>query len=156
MQDYQLTEYNLPEYIIYLQEMLKETPVILMSGKDANTGKWGMSRLWRSWMSTTADFMAGNGVTQPLYIDSKGNFHGKRPFNKEDAHELFTYNWMGTDSDGRRLSWAKKDSKERRAATKGERYHAMKLHEQWAIEKGIILINPIDSEYRELQQEETQ
>ncbi len=60
MQDYTLTEYNLPEYVIYLQEMLKETPVLLMSGKDANSGSWGMARLWRAWMATTADFMAEN------------------------------------------------------------------------------------------------
>jgi len=153
MQDYNLTEYNLPEYIIYLQEALKETPNLLMSGKDASAGNWGMARLWRAWMSTTAEFMAGNGATMPLLMLPDGTYKGSRPYNKDDAHEAFTHYWLGTDDDNNRLSWSRGGREGMRAATKGERFHALQKHEQWAIEKGIILFNPIDSEYRELQQE---
>lgn len=37
-----------------------------------------------------------------------------------------------------------------RVATKGERLHAMRLMEAWATERGIVLLNPRDSEYRQL------
>ena len=73
MKDYQLTRHNLEEVFNELQSMLEEKPVIVLSAQDGNTGKWGMARLWRAWMSTTAKFQAANGVTMPLMISSKGN-----------------------------------------------------------------------------------
>lgn len=124
--------------------------------KHESIGKWGMSRLWRKWMSQTADFMAKNGVTMPLMIDKSGRHYGSRPFNAEDAHELFTSQWLGVDKNGSRLSWAKSDHDGMKAATKGERFLAMQRHQSWCIEKGIDLFIPADSEFMELEKEQNE
>jgi hypothetical protein len=153
VKDYQVTGVNLQRFMQELQEELAETPVLLVTTQDPRTGRWSMARLWRAWMSTTADFMASRGVT----IDVK-NAEGKvlhsRPFDAEDAHELFTAHWMGTDEDGTRLSWSRSGRDGMRAATKGERMDALRQHEAWCIEKGISLLNPRESEYRELLESE--
>lgn len=151
MKDFMVTNHSLEQYISNLQDELEKTPVIVITTQDGNTGKWGMARLWRSWMAATGKFMAGNGVTQPLMIGANGKHYGKRPFNKDDAHELFTSEHLGVDAAGVRLSWAKKDHDGMRAATKGERFNAMFKHEIWASERGIILFKPRDSEYKKLQ-----
>ena len=158
---------------------LDEHKALNLTFKKTGTGKWGMARLWRGWMSTTADFMANNGVTMPLmvqvkssesreglsyYIEKakecigKGNYimvgYGSRPFNAEDAHELFTRQHMGADEKGRRLSWAKsinnEDEDKERVATKGERFNALRRHEEWASSRGITLFKPRNSEYQQL------
>ena len=148
-----VTKHNLQEMLNEINKELEENPAIVVKVSSAYEGKWGMARLWRSWMTTTAQFMAQNGVTQPLYIDSKGIAHGKRAFNKDDAHELFTANWLGHDENGNRLSWAKTSKDGRRKADKGERYHAMCKHEEWCLERGIVLNKPRDSEFEKLKSE---
>lgn len=118
------------------------------------TGKWGMTRIWRKWMSETAQWMSGQGATMPHCFDKDGNAYGKRAFNESDAHELFTAQWLGTDSDGNRLSWSRKGRDGMRPANKSERFHAMQRHEAWATERGIKLFNPRDeNEYRQIEQE---
>ena len=135
-----------------IQKELVDNPVLLVSSQPQGVGKWGMARLWRAWMKTTADFMAVNGVTMPLMFDADGKPYGKRRFNAEDAHCLFTCQWIGVDEDGNRLSWAK--SGNHRKATKGERLNALRKHEAWALEKGIQLFVPRESEYSQLQDQE--
>lgn len=154
MKDYQLTRHNLKEFFELAQDELDKNPVIIVTTQTAGTGKWGMARFWRSWMTATAKYMAGNGVTMPLMIGAKGEYYGKRPFNGGDAHELFTCQHLGVDAKGIRLSWAKKDHDGMRAATKGERFNALFKHEAWATERGIILFKPRGSEYEKLEQEQ--
>lgn len=108
------------------------------------SGNWSMSKLWRSWMASTAEFMAANGVTMPLMINPKGEHYGKRPFNADDAHELFTAQWLGVDAQGNRLSWAKSGDN---IADKGQRFNAMLKHEQYMTERGIKHMIPRESEY---------
>jgi len=136
-----------------IQFELSKSPNIVVSTQDPHTGKWGMARLWRAWMSSTAKFMASNGCVMPLMLKEDGVSYGTRPFNKSDAHELFTSQWLGNDKDGTRLSWAKEGHDGMRAATKAERFFAMIKHEQWALEKGITLFKPRDSEYSQLEKE---
>jgi len=154
MKDYQLTSHSLEDFFKEVQIELKENPILVVTTQNASIGKWGMAKLWRSWMATTAKFMAANGVTQPLMISANGEHYGSRPFNKNDAHELFTSQHLGVDRDGVRLSWAKKDHDGMRAATKGERFNAMLKHQIWATERGIMLFKPRDSEYSQLEQEQ--
>ncbi len=156
MKDYQLNKGNLAEFFDEIQKELDETPFMIISTQNAKTGKWGMSRLWRAWMTKTAKVQAANGVTMPLMIRADGSFYSTRPFNAQDAHELFTHQWLGVGSDKMRLSWAKKDHDGMRAATKGERFLAMQKHEQWCLERGITLFNPRGSEYDNLQKEQNQ
>jgi len=154
MKDYQLTKYNLQEFFELAQTELDKNPILVVTTQNGNTGKWGMARLWRAWMASTAKFMAGNGCTMPLLLKPNGSNYGTRPFNKDDAHELFTQQYLGVDSDGVRLSWAKKAHDGMRAATKGERFNAMFKHEIWATERGIVLFKPRGSEYEKLEQEQ--
>ena len=146
--EYQLTKHNLDEVFNSLQDELKQGSYLIVEVKNPSIGKWGMSRLWRAWMKTTADFMATNGCIMPMYQTSKGDIIGSRPFDSNDAHELFSSRYL-SDSNGNRLSWGK-TSKDKRVATKGERVNALRQHEQWAIEKGVKLIHPKDSEYEQL------
>jgi hypothetical protein len=153
MSEYQLTESNILSVFESLQDELKETPVLLVETKNANIGKWGMSKLWRAWMAETAKFMASKGCVMPLMIDQHGKHYGERPFNADDAHELFSCKWLGVDKDGKRLSWSRSGHDDMRPATKGERFQAMQRHEAWATEKGIILFKPRDSELCEIEKE---
>ena len=154
MNDFQLTKHNLNELFEQLQNELNEKPVLIVSIKSAGTGKWGMSRLWRAWMKTTADFMASNGVTMPLMFDKNCKPYGKRPFNAQDAYELFIRQHMGVDEQGKRLSWAKQSGNGARVATKGERFHAMLKHQIWCTERGINLFNPRDGEFAAIEMEQ--
>ncbi len=154
MKDYQLTKHNLAPFFKDIQEELEINPVLIVTAQSASTGKWGLARLWRMWMGTTADWMAAKGCTQPLYIDPEGKYHGSRKFNAEDSHSLFTSLWLGTDENGLRLSWAKKAHDGMRAATKGERFGALRSHEEYATERGLILLKPRDSEYQKLTDEQ--
>ena len=156
MKDFPLTVHNMQKLMDALQDELKEAPVLIVSSQSAGTGKWGMARLWRTWMTSTAKFMAGNGVTMPQYIEPNGTFHGSRPFNSNDAHELFTSRWLPMDENGERLSWSRSGQDGRRAANKGERYIAMMRHEEWACNKGILLLKPRDSEYEKTRLEQEQ
>jgi hypothetical protein len=152
MKDFQVSEYNIDVFFEELLLELKENKLLICSSQPANTGKWGLARLWRAWMATTAKFMTGNGARMPLMTKDDGTWYGSRPFNSDDAHELFTRQWLGVDENGERLSWAK--SGEQRKATKGERFNALRQHENWCVEKGITLFKPRESEYVQLQNEQ--
>lgn len=154
MRDYSVSAHNVQAFIGELQSELAKAPLLLVTTSNPATGKWGMARLWRAWMSTTGDWMAAHGATMPLCLRPNGEQWGSRPFNADDAHELFTARWLGVDADGNRLSWSKQGREGMRAATKGERFLAMQQHEDWATERGIILLNPRDSEYRQLEREQ--
>lgn len=154
MKDFQLTKGNLDALFEELGKELENAPLIVVSSQSAGTGKWGMARLWRAWMASTAEWMYKNGATMPLCLNKAGINYGTRPFNKADAHEMFTAMWMLVDADGTRLSWAKKSHDGMRAATKGERFLAMWKHEQYAIDRGILLFKPKDSEYSKLEEEQ--
>lgn len=152
MKDYQVSNHNLKDFIESLQDEINESKLVIVQTQPFNTGKWGMAKLWRAWMQTTADFMAGNGCKMPLMIKPDGSWYGERPFDASDAHELFTRQWLGVDEDNNRLSWAKYGS--HRKATKGERFNAMRKHENWCVEKGITLFKPRNSEYTQLEKQQ--
>jgi len=151
MKDFQLSKHNINSLFEELSKELETAPLIVVSSQNASTGKWGMARLWRAWMSSTATWMAKNGAKMPLCLRKSGENYGTRPFNSNDAHELFTSQWLMVDETGTRLSWAKDPHDGMRTATKGERFICMVRHEQWALERGIMLFKPRDSEYSELE-----
>lgn len=156
MKDFQLSKHNINLLFEVLTTELETAPLIVVSSQNASTGKWGMARLWRAWMSSTAKWMAKNGATMPLCLDKEGKNYGTRPFNASDSHELFTAQWLFVDGEGTRLSWAKDPHDGMRTATKGERFMGMVRHEQWALERGIMLFKPRDSEYSELENEDNE
>jgi len=180
MKEFQVSNHNIQNFMEELQSEINEHKVVIVSSQAMNTGKWGMAKLWRAWMSTTAKFMAEKGATMPLRtvnnidISENGLFsralfklksmlgsghnltvtYGVRPFDANDAHELFTRQWLGVDENGTRLSWAK--SGDQRKATKGERFNALFKHEHWCLDKGIILFKPRGSEYDELEKKQNE
>lgn len=154
MKDFTVTAHNLQEFVNELQKELQESGALLVNTVDPRIGKWGLTRLWRSWIGSVAQWMADNGATMPLVIKKDGKCYGSRPFSADDAHELFTGHFMGTDENGKRLSWSRSGRDGARAATKAERYNAMRKLEQYAIERGIIIMKPIDSEYSRLEEQE--
>ena len=181
MKDMTITKANKDEFFQEFEALLEKEKALIVSAQPANTGKWGMAKLWRVWMLTTATWMANNGATMPLTTvnlataedgafnralnklkQTFGQGHnltvtyGVRAFNSNDAHELFTSQWLGVDEQGHRLSWAKKGNDDKRVATKGERFNALRLHEEWCITKGINLLKPRGSDYEKLQQEQNQ
>jgi len=154
--DYHLSKGNIVDLFDKLESELHLYPHLIISAQDANVGKWGMARLWRGWMEKTATYMAARGSVMPLMIKPDGSWYHERPFNASDAHELFTATWLGCDKAGERLSWSKKGRDGKRAATKGERFDALRKHEQYCLDRGITLFIPRDSEYSQLQKEQEQ
>ena len=144
------TKANILEVMDVIQAELEVNPVLLITVKSANTGKWGMAQLWRVMMGKTAEFMAGRGVTMPLMNGVDGKPFGERAFNAEDAHLLFTHLHGGVDKDGLRLSWSKAGRDGMRPATKAERYMMIEKHLAWAAERGLTLLVPRGSEFDEL------
>lgn len=121
-----------------------------------NNGTLPMLKLWRMWMGQIADFMNKRGRRMPLYMDEDGNPKGERLMTGDDCHHAYTHLAMGCDENGVRLSWAMSDggSSGGRLATTGERLRAMDVIWQWAMGEGIPLVNPENSEYRKLQEEQ--
>ena len=150
---YSVSMQNLEAHYLELQELLGKSPLLSVTVADGSTGKWSMTKLWRSWMASTAKFMAANGAVMPMMIKANGDWYGSRPFNADDAHELFTHQYLGADERGDRLSWKKRAGQGEVAATKGQRVYAMQRHQAWMTEKGIEHMVPRDSEYYKALQE---
>lgn len=150
MPDYRITTETAADTLAAILDSMEPGKTYDLSISERDIGKWSIARLWRAWMSDIAAHMAASGVVMPEYIDSKGLVHGQRPFNAEDAHLMFTNRVLGTDAQGKRLSWSKSGRDGMRPASKGERLLAMQRVEAWATENGIRLMNPRDSEYRKL------
>lgn len=113
-----------------------------------NNGTIPMLRTWRLWMATAGEYMANNGATMPLCLDKDRKPYGSRPFTADDAHELFSYQFMPV-ANGVRKSWVIHSDKhgEMQAASIGEKLHAMERMQQWAVERGINLYADENSEY---------
>lgn len=126
------------------------TDLISTTPPKSKPGRWGMARLWRSWMGVTSEFMAGNGAIMPLWVNKDGTYTKTRAFNAEDAHELFTIKHLGTDHNGKRLSWKKAPENGEVIADQGQRFHALQQHQIWMVERGIKHINPREGEFASL------
>lgn len=153
MPDYQITKETAAKTLQEAISGLESGKLYDVSINERNIGKWSLSRLWRAWMSDIAKWMSANGATMPLVIGANGEFSGKRAFNADDAHELFSIMTLGTDKDGNRLSWSKSGRDGCRPASKGERVLAMQRVDVWASERAIKLLNPADSELRKIENE---
>ena len=160
MSEFQLNQNNIDDGNAWLIELLNTNPYWILEAKNPQIGKWSMSRLFHSWCATAGEWMAQNGATMPLYMDSQGNYRGKRKFNEADAKELFSSTWFA-DENGNRLSWSKKGQKAKigkkavKAGSRGERYHCCNMLQQWMVERGIKHLNPRDSDYMRAMQEQT-
>ena len=122
----------------------------------ASSGTWPMLKLWRKWMDQIANHMNNRGRSMPLYIDENGKPQGRRPMTGDDCHHAYTHLALGCDENGVRLSWALSEagSDEKRVASTGERLRAMEKIWFWAMNEGIPLINPENTEYRKLQDQQ--
>jgi len=118
-------------------------------------GSQTMLNTWMMWMAETAEFMAWQGVTMPMYIRKNGEMVGSRKFEKRDAHDLFTSQYLGLDADGLRKTWSRTSKvDEEIQASVGDRLFAMDTHKLWATEKGIKLTIKKNSQYMKLKAEQ--
>lgn len=142
---------HLSEAIELILDEGKEVKVVVTK---KNNGTIPMLKTWRMWMATVADWMANNGATMPLCLDKEGKVYGSRPFEAEDAHELFCFQFMPVEN-GVRKSWAINSDKNgnKVAATIGEKLHAMERMQQWAVERGINLYAEENSEFMKTKNE---
>lgn len=152
MSEFQLNLNNRDAANDWLLSLLNDGPYWILEAKNPVIGKWTMTKLWRSWMDSTAKFMAKRGVNM-LIVNSDDICIGEREFDKNDAHELFTNKYL-QDNLGNRLSWSRKGHDGMRAADRGERVYAMQQHQAWMIDKGIKHMNPKDSDYMKAMQEQ--
>lgn len=138
-----------------MHSAVDEVDLILAEGGQArmvitkkNNGTLPMLKLWRMWMAVVGPWMANNGATMPLCMKN-GKPYGSRPFSPEDAHELFSSQFMPVDAYGERFSWVLNKDKNngRTAADIGQRLRCMEQMQEWAIERGINLPIPERSEY---------
>lgn len=147
-----VTKSNIQEAIQAIERSLESENAVNVDINGLSVGKWGMARLWRSWVAKASEFMAKRGAT--VNVGLNGKAIQERPFNAADGHELFTLYCLGCDVDGMRLSWAKKAHDGMKVATRGQRFDALRKLEIWCVEKGIVLFKPADSEYCELEREQ--
>lgn len=110
-----------------------------------STRTLSMNALWRGkWMYETADWMNNQGVM----IETK-NVHGKvinkRHVTHNDAHEMFVMHWLGCDDENSRELT--------RDMQKGRMLYLMNKHQEWALEKGLMLTYPSDSEFSKLNEQ---
>ncbi|EOD9553068.1 hypothetical protein ACJ7RV_002184 [Vibrio parahaemolyticus] len=125
-----------------------------------NNGTLPMLKLWRMWMADIAKFQIRRGATMPILAPQTmpdGSIEwktiGSRPYNENDAHEVYTHLLLGCDERGIRYSWAvHTDNFEGRKVAPIERkLFAMQKFHQFCIEHSIPIRIPERSEYQELQ-----
>lgn len=128
---------------------IREKQIVEMKVVETNVGSFAMVKTWRMWMKEIALHMSHKGCTMPLYIDPDGIPRGSQPFDGDDAHELFTKKWLGTDKNGIRYSWGMTSDGDHSVAPKSLRLHAMDHCVQWSAEQGIAITIPREGEYRD-------
>ena len=134
---------------------LHDRSIVKLKVAETDTGSLSMLKTWRMWMNQVAAHMSHMGCSMPLYYDRDGNPHGERRFTENDAHELFTSKFLGTNDLGERLSWKMDSDGGTAVATKEQRLLAMSKLDEWAAERGIIITIPrlgTYSEYKEMQE----
>lgn len=146
----------LPECEKAREEFRKHLPgqLVHVELADKDPGSINMLRTWRGWMGETAAYMAALGA-KINYTNDAGVVYFTREFNGDDAHDLFTSKYLGTDEEGRRKTWSmsRKDDGAIQASI-GDRLWAMDRHLEWCTEKGWKLTIPRNSEYTKLKAEQ--
>ncbi|GAB6263932.1 NinB/YbcN family protein [Photobacterium sp. R1] len=131
---------------------------IVQSGGEAkvnitrrSNGTLPLLRHWYALMGEIADIYRMNGAEMKFEAANGKVF--SRPFNKDDAHELFTYYLMPIDpQSGKRKSWSRDGRDGMTPASTGERCQALEKLYAYAFERGWKLSRFADSEYEQLQQ----
>jgi len=121
--------------------------VVKLKVADTDVGTWSMSKTWRKWMDEISIHMRHKGCTMPLYYDGDRVPHGTRPFNRQDAHELFTIKFMGVDLQGNRYSWAMDSDGGVTVAPKEVRLLAMDRVVRWTGENMVSITIPRQGDY---------
>lgn len=126
---------------------------------QTNNGTLSMLKLWRMWVSQVCDFMNARGDYMPLYFKADGTPVGKRELTPDDVHHAMSTLCLGTYDDNgsqKRFSWALSDkgASGHRVADIGLRLRAMDKLWHLGLEHNIPLVNPEDSEYRKLKDEQ--
>jgi hypothetical protein len=157
--EFQKIDGNLVPYSAQCKRVMGQAvdrSILKLKVADTDVGSLSMSKTWRMWMAEVATHMCHMGCSMPLYYDGDGNPHGERRFNKNDAHELFTSKFLGSNNAGDRLSWQMDSDGGASVATREQRLFAMDKLDTWAAERGIRITIPrlgAYAEYREMQEQ---
>lgn len=127
---------------IFAHELYVKHKHVTFTWTTGEKNSWPMKKTWRMWMSETAKWMAERGATMPLLVNAQGVAYKSRPFDANDAHELFVRQYLGVNEDGERYKTATDD--------KAQMLHMMNLHIQWTAERGLSLTIPKEGEYMKL------
>lgn len=134
-----------------LESIYNEIDAIHADGGEARieitkkaTRTKSMNALWRGkWMPETAAWMRGRDVLVEIK-NSKGKVISSRPVTADDAHSMFVMHWLGCNDEGlRELT---------RDMQKSRMLFMMDKHSHWAVEKGLLLTYPSDSEFNKLKE----
>lgn len=141
------SEASLANAISQLVKAFEEKRFVRLKMSTGRANSWPMQKTWRMWMKETANWMAANGATMPLVM-KHGKAHKTRPFNEQDAHELFVRTYLGQDDNGDRFhTGAGADDRDKMLLM-------MDMHLAWATERGIRLTIPGDGEYIKLRDQQ--
>lgn len=145
----------LPECEKAREEIQKHTPgeIVHVEIADKDPGTINMLRTWHGWMGETAAHMRSRGA-RINYTNEDGVVYFSREFRGDDAHDLFTAKYLGTDEEGNRKTWSMTRKEGEKQASIGDRLWAMDRHLDWCTEKGWKLTIPRNSEYTKLKQEQ--
>lgn len=140
-----------PKLIDGIQAIIDDGGTARVKYTKKSNGTLSLDRHWRALMAQSAEIMRSYGVTM-RFQSKKGLGAFERPFTPEDAHDLFTYQFMPIGEDGQRKSWSKAGRDGMEVADTGERCRALEqLYAYW-LEKGHSLERFRDSEYEKLQE----
>ena len=137
--EFQIDGYNAEtegtKLIDAIQAIIDENGTARIVLTKKSNGTLSLDRHWRALMKQSAEIMRSYGVTM-RFQSKKGLGAFERPFTPEDAHDLFTYQFMPIGEDGQRKSWSKSGRGGMEVADTGERCQALEqLYAYW-MEKG--------------------
>lgn len=140
-----------PRLIDGIQAIIDDGGTARVKYTKKSNGTLSLDRQWRALMKQSAEIMKLYGVTM-RFQSKKGLGAFERPFTPEDAHDLFTYQFMSIGEGGQRKSWSKAGRDGMDVADTGDRCRALEqLYAYW-LERGHSLERFKDSEYEKLQE----
>ena len=128
-------------------DSVEDGAIVQLRRTSSDVGSSNMLRTWRMWMAEIAVHGQHRGATMPLMVDRHGEPHGSRPYNSDDAHEMFCNLYLGCNKEGRRLSWSMDPDGEDVVATKSQRLFAMDKVVIWAAENTVPITIPRQGDY---------
>lgn len=153
--DGRLVAYNEPARL--LVSNTENMGVLTLKHVNKAVGSLSMLRTWKMWMKEAAAHWHHRGITMPHYLDGEGKPHGTRPINADDCHQMYTMKFLGSNNEGKRLSWSMDGGDDGvTVATKEQRLFAMDRFVEMATEYAIPITIPRWGDYADYKEAQVQ